>query len=146
MTGEYTSQVTPYRPPCGGSVNGSVSRDANVTFPSGLAFRYEVSLDFVAKLNFVAKSMAVSARTAPSVKLQMNLVGLSVITSYKAGEPSFRSSSEISDTPPPGFHLATHVLLQVTGPSAITSEEWREPSGWRVASRSRGCRSNSRNC
>jgi hypothetical protein len=38
MTGEYTSQVTPSRPPSGGSVNGSVSRDANVAFPSGLAF------------------------------------------------------------------------------------------------------------
>jgi hypothetical protein len=38
MTGEYTSQVTPYRPPRGGSVNGSVSRDANVTFPLGWRF------------------------------------------------------------------------------------------------------------
>jgi hypothetical protein len=35
MTGEYTSQVTPSRPQRGGSVNGSVSRDANVAFPRG---------------------------------------------------------------------------------------------------------------
>jgi hypothetical protein len=35
MTGEYTSQVTPSRPQRGGSVNGSVSRDANMAFPRG---------------------------------------------------------------------------------------------------------------
>ena len=38
MTGEYTSQVTPSRPPRGGSVNGSVSRDTNVAFPLGRRF------------------------------------------------------------------------------------------------------------
>ena len=32
MTGEYTSQVMLSRPQRGGSVNGSVSRDANVAF------------------------------------------------------------------------------------------------------------------